>query len=127
MNSSDKKQSRTEKWIRWFLFSEGLILLLALAGPGRRNSIRRSSDYALLARLFIEDPSYIEALVVNFVAVNLFVGCALLAAWFVTRLRRNGVDIRYIRELLGHSSIWTTQRYTHVSKHRVGEVKSLLD
>jgi hypothetical protein len=77
-------------WIRWFLLSEGLILLLALAGPGHRYGIRQRSDHALLARLFIEDPGYMEAVAVNFIVVNLLVEGALLAAWFATRVRRKG-------------------------------------
>jgi integrase/recombinase XerD len=41
-----------------------------------------------------------------------------------TLLLRNGMDIRVVQEFLGHASIATTQRYTHVVKeHLIGELK----
>jgi site-specific recombinase XerD len=46
---------------------------------------------------------------------------------FATHLLENGTDVRYIQELLGHSSIRITERYTHVAHKTALAIKSPLD
>ena len=46
---------------------------------------------------------------------------------FATHLLENGTDIRYIRDLLGHSDISTTLIYTKVSTKNIRNIKSPLD
>ena len=65
-----------------------LILLLAVAGPGYRYAVGRRSDHGLIARWFVDNPSFFDALIVNFVALHLFIGGIWLAAWIVTRAKR---------------------------------------
>jgi integrase/recombinase XerD len=55
------------------------------------------------------------------------VGVHSLRHSYATHLHENGLDIRFIQELLGHRSSRTTEIYTHVSRRNIAVIKSPID
>jgi len=55
------------------------------------------------------------------------VGVHSLRHSYATHLHENGLDIRYIQELLGHKSTRTTEIYTHVSRRNLIAIHSPIE
>ena len=64
---------------------------------------------------------------VQFAGIQKRGGIHTLRHSFATHLLESGLDIRYIQQLLGHESILTTMRYTHVTADKISTLKSPLD
>ena len=46
---------------------------------------------------------------------------------FATHMLEKGVDVKYIKEILGHFNIKTTERYLHVTREKLINIESPLD
>ncbi len=91
----------------------------------------RSSLYPATKALFVSnkrtryDTSSIERIVRELsreAGIGKKVTPHVLRHTFATTLMRNGGDIRFIQELLGHASVATTQIYTHIDESTLKEM-----
>lgn len=63
----------------------------------------------------------------NIAKINKNVSVHALRHSFATHLLEGEIDLRYIQELLGHSSSKTTEIYTHVTQKNLANIQSPLD
>jgi len=86
----------------------------------------QKSDYLLLNRLGnrLSEQSirYMVNDYANAVGAPLHITPHMFRHTFATELHNEDVDIRYIQQFLGHSSIATTQIYTHISTSKTREI-----
>jgi integrase/recombinase XerD len=59
--------------------------------------------------------------------INKDVGIHSLRHSFATHLLEKGIDIKYIKDLLGHLSIKTTEIYLHVKRETLINIPNVLD
>lgn len=86
----------------------------------------RETDYLLVNRLGnrLSEQSirYMVNDYANAVGAPLHITPHMFRHTFATELHNEDVDIRYIQQFLGHSSIATTQIYTHISTSKTREI-----
>ena len=106
--------NKAKKWIEKYLNKRGLSFYLTSKKPLFVNSKGNRVPYSTIKRRI---RNYIK-----FVAQGEGLGPHILRHSFATHLIDKGADIRSVQGLLGHSSLSSTQIYTHVSPDRMKEI-----
>ena len=85
-----------------------------------REFLNKKLVNAAVSRILIERPA-------KNAKINRNVTAHMLRHSFATHLLEQGLDLRYIQQLLGHESSKTTEIYTHVTNKSLAKIKSPLD
>ena len=106
--------NKAKEWIEKYLNKRGLSFYLTSNEPLFVNTKGNRVPYSTIKRRI---RNYIK-----FVAQGEGLGPHILRHSFATHLIDKGADIRSVQGLLGHSSLSSTQIYTHVSPDRMKEI-----
>lgn len=111
---------------RYVLYGNTLQELLELYLKNSREALNKNSEYLILNKNGEKITDRGIRLIINKILrkgeLDYHVSPHTLRHTFATHMLENGADLKSVQELLGHSSMSTTQIYTHITNERLRNV-----